>query len=297
MRNSDLTLTRLPSIKGMLAFNIVARHLNLVRAAGEMGITQGALSRQIKALEDHLGVRLFERQARGLCFTQDGELLYDFTRNAFETLGVGIGKLTRHRERQTLVLSVARSFGLRVLIPRLVAFSTEHPNINISFDIHRYHSDLTSSGADFSIRLGSGNWKDCKVARLTNDTLFPVCTPALAAIVKNTRMSSTVARLRNIERDYWTIWDDATNSEEIFSGGHVDFNDSASMLQAAEAGMGIAISRSSLCANALKAGLLVRPCEEEFRDDLDYYAVATERTLQKPAARLFDAWLAREFPT
>jgi len=108
--NTDLLRT-LPSIKALLVFNTVAKHLNFVRAADELHMTQGALSRQVKALEEHLGVVLFKRGPRGLSFTQEGDLLYDYSRRAFDTLGTGVRHLSVSSGRKTLVVSVARSFA------------------------------------------------------------------------------------------------------------------------------------------------------------------------------------------
>lgn len=298
MPASDLALlTRLPSAKAMLAFNIAARHLNLVRAAAEMRITQGALSRQIKALEDHLGVRLFERRARGLGFTQEGELLYDFTSRAFETLGAGVSRLTLQTERQTLVLSVARSFALRVLVPRLARFAQEYPHIDLSLDIHRYFADIATSGLDVSIRLGAGDWRDCRAVRLTRDHLFPVCSPSVRRRLEDPLLRGSVPLLRNVERDHAVCWSKIHASGIALGHTRIDFNDSATMLLAAESGMGLAVSRTSLVATAIADERLVRPFAGDLQDGLDYYAVCTEHAMQKPSVRLFSEWLAQEFDT
>lgn len=288
--SSSARLARLPSTRLMLAFDVSARHLNLVRAAEELGITQGALSRQIRALEDHLGVRLFERHARGLRFTQEGELLYDFTRRGFETLGAGIGRLTLRAERQTLVLSVARSFALRVLIPRLAGFTEAHPHIHLSLDIHRYFADIASSGVDVSVRLGGGDWPDCRALRLTRDCIVPVCTSAIREQLRDPAARPRVPLLRNIERDDASLR--VEGLDELPHGDQrIDFNDSASMLAAAEASLGVAISRSSLVADAESIGRLVRATSWEARDGLDYYAVCTERAYCKPAVKAFLDWV------
>ena len=156
MTSRDQALLRsLPSLKALLFFNTVAKHLNLVRAGEELHLTQGALSRQLKALEDHLGVSLFKRGPRGLAFTQEGEILYDYCQRAFDTLGTGLRHLSVVAERETLVVSVARSFAVRVLAPRIAGFVQAHPWVDLRIDIHRYFAHLDSSGADISIRLGS----------------------------------------------------------------------------------------------------------------------------------------------
>jgi len=280
----------------MLAFSMAGRHLNLVRAAQEMHITQGALSRQIKALENHLGVRLFERRARGLAFTQEGELLYDYACRAFETLDEGVARLTLRPARHTLVLSVARSFAQRVLVPRLSGFAQACPQVDLRLDIHRYFADLASCGADISIRLGKGEWDEYRTIRLTADRIVPVCAPPISARLRDPLRREDVPRLRNVEHDWEPELARAGAGLWPMGSSRMDFNDSATLLQAAEAGLGLAAARTSLAAAALSAGRLVRPFDCDLRDGLDYYAVCTERAAGKPAVKLFTDWLEQEFP-
>lgn len=284
----------MPSLRSLLVFDTVARHLNQVRAAESLSLTQSALSRQIKALEDHLGVALFERNSRGLKFTQEGELLYDFTRRSFELLNEGLGRLVLDVERQTLVVSAARSYAERVLAPRLGDFVRAHPWIDVRIDVHRYYADIEASGADISVRLGDGNWPGYDALRLSEDGLIPVCAPAVAQALRGGEPGDVAGHLvfRNVERDYVEQWN-RCNAQAAFVNEHavLKFNDSTTLLSALEAGQGVTVARMSLVADALARGVLVRLWSGEARDDLDYYAISAQRTAHRSATVLFMEWL------
>jgi DNA-binding transcriptional LysR family regulator len=277
-------------MKALLFFNTIAKHLNLVRAAEELHLTQGALSRQLKALEEHLGVDLFKRGPRGLSFTQEGEILYDYSKRAFDTLRTGLRHLSVAAERETLVLSAARSFAARVLAGRVGSFVKANPWVDLRIDIHRYFADLESSGADISIRLGNGEWEGYRIQPLTDDAVWAVANPAIAARIEGALL------LRNTERDYWDSWLDRGNPAIALKDTEtLRFNDSATMLEAVNAGAGFCLTRASLVRDAVAAGSLVRLCENEMRDGLRYYALCAPRSSAKKAVDLFMRWLETEF--
>jgi DNA-binding transcriptional LysR family regulator len=290
--------SRMLSPKALLVFTTAARHLNLVRAAEEMNVTQGALSKQIKALEQQLGVVLFQRGPRGLTLSEAGEVLYDYTSHAFNILQQGIGRLTINTQRESLVVSVARAFAVRVLAPRLRSFIDAHPWVDLQIDVHRYFADLNTSKIDVSIRAGAGDWPDYSVFRLTRDRLFPVCAPALwkgAAGTATQDFLRSVPRLDYAEKDNWGIWLDAAGLGDAPPAGLIGFNDSAAMLAAAEAGVGLALPRSSLVADALARGTLVKPYSVDVEDGIAYYAVSAPRAAQRRPVGLFLEWLDAEF--
>lgn len=287
-------LQRIPSLRSLLVFDAVARHLNQVRAAESLALTQSALSRQIKALEDHLGVTLFERNSRGLKFTQEGELLYDFTRRSFELLNEGLGRLVLNVDRQTLVVSAARSYAERVLAPRIGAFVRAHPWIDVRIDVHRYYADIEASGADISVRLGDGNWPGYDALQLSDDGLIAVCAPVVAQALREAAPGDVAGHLvyRNVERDYVEQWN-RCNPAAVFVNEYatLKFNDSATLLAALEAGAGVSVARVSLVADALAHGGLVRVWPGEARDELDYYAISAQRTAHRSSTVLFMDWL------
>ncbi|SIO48711.1 LysR family transcriptional regulator, glycine cleavage system transcriptional activator/LysR family transcriptional regulator, regulator of gene expression of beta-lactamase [Burkholderia sp. GAS332] len=289
----------LPSVKALLFFNTVAKHLNLVRAGQELQMTQGALSRQLKALEEHLGVELFKRGPRGLSFTQEGELLYDYSRRAFDTLGTGLRRLSVDADRDTLVVSVARSFAVCSLGKRISGFTKANPWIDLQIDIHRYYADIDSSGADISIRLGAGDWSGYRMLALTDDRVGAVCAPRLARQYEKLAPLGALENgflLRNVERDYWEEWQNCGNRMlDLDTAPTIRFNDSAAMLEATKSGAGLCLSRLALVADALADGSLKQLWKQELRDGLRYYAVCSNRTIARRAVDLFMNWLASEF--
>lgn len=281
-----------------MTFTTAAKHLNLVRAAKEMNVTQSALSKQIKKLEEQLDVQLFRRGSRGLTLSAEGEVLYDYTRRAFDLLQQGVGRLTINAQRESLVVSVARSFAARVLASRLYSFIAAYPWVDLKIDVHRYFTDPLGSKIDISIRSGDGNWPGYSSMRLTHDKLFPVCAPILlAADVGAIDISflSSLPRLEYAEKDDWGIWFRAAGFEPVQPAGLIGFNDSDTMLAASEAGVGVALVRSSLAVDALARGSLVKPFSADARDGISYYAVYTPRTTQRRAVSLFLQWIKDEF--
>ena len=302
MSTPDVALLRnLPSLKALLFFNTVARHLNLVRAGEELHLTQGALSRQLKSLEDHLGVALFRRGPRGLAFTQEGEILYDYSKRAFDTLGAGLRHLSVVTDRESLVISAARSFAVRVLGMRIARFIEANPWVDLRVDTHRYFADLESSGADISIRLGGGDWDGYRMQALTDDAVWAVARADVAGQLAGAAALPEQARpllLTNTERDYWAAWLGGGHDIGIGIGRDVRmlrFNDSATMLEAVQAGAGFCVTRASLAREAVRAGALVRIGTGEMHDGLRYYAVCAPRSGAKKAADLFMRWLGLEF--
>lgn len=285
-------------MKALLFFNVVGRHLNLVRAGEELHLTQGALSRQMKMLEEHLGVTLFRRMARGLAFTQEGETLFAYSQHAFGTLDAGLRRLSLVAGRQTLVVSVARSFAIRVLASRLPRFMQKYPWVDLQIDTHRYFADLDTSGADVSIRL-TDNDPDAgyRHRKLTNDSSWLVASPAIARrlISRTTRGTPfQPVLLSNCERDDWNRWLSAGNRAIQPIETKLQFNDSATMLQAVEAGLGFCVARVPLVRDAIQAGTLTRVWKQEMHDGLCYRAISAKR--DKPALAPFLQWLNEEFP-
>jgi LysR family transcriptional regulator, glycine cleavage system transcriptional activator len=257
------------------------------------------LSRQLKALEKHLGVELFKRGPRGLSFTQEGELLYDYSRRAFDTLSTGLRRLSVDADRDALVVSVARSFASCVLSRRIGSFAKANPWIDLRIDVHRYFADMDSSGADISIRLGAGDWDGHRMLALTDDRVGAVCSPKLVRQYERLGASRVIKEgflLRNVERDYWDQWQDSGNQTiDLDDAPTIRFNDSASMLELATSGAGLCLTRLCLVTDALANGTLKQLWGEHIHDGLRYYAVCSNRTIARRAVDLFMNWLASEF--
>lgn len=289
-------------LHALRVFDAAARYRNMVRAAAELGLTQGAVSRHIKNLEDRLGAILFKRGPRGLTLTEEGDLLADYVGRALRELEVGLTRIGQPRQRTTLVVAVPRTFALRVLAPRIANFARQYPWIDLRIDTHRYFAEMDRSGADISVRAGDGSgWPDSTVERLTRDTIFPVCSPALLPTGKGEHSDAEFLRRQVIyhyaERPYWSTWLRAAGLDAAIGERGLSFSESALMLAAAESGEGVCMGRTSLVKDALARGTLVRPFAETVDDGISYFLVKSKSAADSTTVRAFFEWILTQLPT
>ena len=153
---------RLPPLNALRSFDVAAKHLSFTKAAGELNVTHSAVSHQIKALEDWLGVPLFRRVNRGLVLTDAGQAYLKPVRDSFERLGEATRRL-RIRERSgPLVVSVMPSFAAKWLMPRLRRFRERHPEIDVRIQATSQLTDFAREDVDICIRYGRGVWPDVR---------------------------------------------------------------------------------------------------------------------------------------
>lgn len=279
-------------------FDAAARHGAMLRAAKELGLTQGAVSRHVKNLEERLDAVLFKRGPRGLTLTEEGDLLADYVRRSLQELETGLARIGQPRQRTTLVVASARSFALRVLAPRLPDFARRYPWIDLRLDTHRYFADLGKSSADVAIRAGDGHWSEYSVERLTKDILFPVCAPALWSTGNSSEPEEDFLRRQLLyhyaERPYWPTWLQAVGFDSAIGAIGPSFGESSLMLAAAESGQGLAIGRASLVADALARGALVKPFAEGIDDGISYYLVKPKASVESTTIKAFSEWLLQQ---
>lgn len=284
----------MPSLRALLIFDAAARHLNLVRAGEELGLTQGALSRQIKQLEIYLGAKLFVRLPRGLDLTEAGDILHNHCFLAFRELREGVSMISGARTRQSLRVAAARSYATRILSRRVSSFVNRHPWIDLIIDGHRHLGDLARNESDAAIRVGDGRWSDVAGEKIEDDPLFPIASPDLISQVGTTdiaALAEKVPLLHYMERPYWDVW--AQQSNVVVTGHHrnVRFSETVMMIEAAEAGQGIAVARRSLVRDSLAMGRLVRLSPVEADDGIGYYFCATPEALRRETVKKFREWI------
>jgi DNA-binding transcriptional LysR family regulator len=284
-------------LQALRVFDAAARHLNMGRAAEELGITQGAVSRQIKALEERLRERLFTRGPRGIRLTEAGDLLADYVRRGLDQLESGLFRIGQPRSRTTLVVNAARTFAMRVLAPRIGDFVRSHPWIELRLETHRYFAQLHGADVDVAIRAGNGEWPDHVVQPLTREVMFPVCAPALwhgaARGLAPAEFLSRSVLLHYAERPYWQDWLAAAGLDPALATTGPRFGETALALAAAEAGQGVAIAWGVLVADALAEGRLVRPFAAALDDGTGYHVVTTEIASRRSTVLAFATWLRR----
>lgn len=278
-------------------FDAAARHLNMGRAASELGITQGAVSRQIKALEDRLQEPLFRRGPRGLRLTEAGDLLADYVRRGLDQLETGLMRIGQPRSRTTLVINAPRTFAMRVLAPRIDDFVRHHPWIDVLLESHRYFVQLHGSDVDVAVRTGTGDWPGHVVEPLTREVMYPVCAPALwteqARALPAAEFLARHTLLHYAERPHWANWLQAAGLDPKLAGSGPRFDETALALAAAEAGQGLAVTWGVLVDQAIAEGRLVRPFAAVLDDGTGYHLVMTEIAAGRSTVRAFAAWLRR----
>lgn len=229
-------LNRLPPLNAVKAFHAVSRHLNLSRAAEELGVTQGAVSKQIIALEDFIGAKLFERTPSGLELTEEGQSLKLTTLNAFDVLMTGFSRFERRPPRsQRIRISTLSSFAAVVLAPRLDKFEASFPDVQLDILTSDRLLDHTREEVDLSIRYGSGDWEHLISQPLGTSDLIAVCHPELDIQSKATR------RIQVFSEDVWSKWDAVPGQISLSSGPKLIISDFLITLSAVFNCQGIAL--------------------------------------------------------
>lgn len=254
---------KLPSLNAVRAFEVAARHLNLTRAAEELCVTHGAVSRQVKALEERLGVPLFRREGGRTELTSEGEALAATAGSAFDLLAATTARIERPRNRGTLIASISSTFMMRWLIPRLHRFRERHPGVEVHLLASFEPVDFDRERVDVAVRLTHPPEDEgTTVIPFLDEAFGPVCSPRVLA----TAPFSDAAGLRqhrimvaDTRPDVWGEWSAAASvalpklrRPQRFP--HVHF-----MLEAAVAGLGVAIASRALVEDDLKGGRLVAP--------------------------------------
>src|SRR5690242_6206335 len=170
---------RLPQLNALKAFEAAARHESFTRAAEELCVTQGAVSHQVKALEQDLGVKLFNRERQRLVITECGRAYLAVVRDAFDRIAIGTERLMQRQSSGALTISTSPDFAAKWLVHRLGRFAEAHPDIDLRVSASMHHVDFAREDIDLAIRHSDGAVAGLHVTRLCTEELFPVCSPKL----------------------------------------------------------------------------------------------------------------------
>ena len=281
----------LPPLSTVRSFEATARHGSAARAAEELHVTPGAISQQLRKLEDFVGQRLFERQARGLVLTDAGRVLLAGCQEALAALQRATAQL-RH-QRQVLLVSCTPVFAAQWLVPRLQDFLQSSPEVDVHVSTTARLVDLAAEGAHFAVRHGLGRYAGLQARRLLDDDLQPVCSPLWVAHRPTAQAADITAAglLHDGQRDDWQLWARAAGRPQLDTSQGIVFVDSNAAIEAALAGRGVALARRSMVVNELEQGRLLALQVPPLVTPLAYYLVFREPTLAQPAARRFHDWL------
>ncbi len=284
----------LPPIASLRAFAFAARSLSFKTAAAELGLSPSALSRQIQALEDHLGVRLFRRLNPGLALTAGGTPLPRRRRRAHSVSSRRRRTWLAPRARP-LRVSALESFSESWLVPHLPDFERLHPDVPLEIEATLRYADFARDAVDVAIRFGRGPWDGLHSEPLVDLDVFPVCSPTLAAGPPPLRDPQDLAAHTLIHvaqtPDAWREWLRATGAGGLEPRRAVTYDHVSIALSAAESGQGIALSTGILCERRLREGRLCRPFTAAVRSTLTYHFVCRPEDLGDARVTALRDWL------
>lgn len=290
----------LPPLSALRTFDTAARHLSFTKAAEELCVTQSAVSRQIRLLEEFLDLQLFERGHRTLALTAEGERYQRDIAGIFAQMDLATRRLRRDRRREVLKIQTYTTFTMRWLIPRLRGFQEQYPEIEVQLTASLKPVDFSNSDIHGAVRAGHGEWP-VRADKLCDTYLVPVCSPQFAQTAFSGEGAETLddkTLLHSLGRpNDWDVW---------FSGAGISYGDldrghrfeSSSMsYQAAQKGLGVAIGQRFLVEDDLRSGLLVTPIEKHVYSNETYYFLSSPRYSGIPRLELFREWLIEEART
>jgi LysR family glycine cleavage system transcriptional activator len=292
----------LPPLNALRAFEAAARHLSLTRAAEELHVTPGALSHQIRGLEETLGVLLFERRVRSIALTAAGSRLYPGLQTGFMQLREAVTALDTIGRDRVLVVSTPPGFTAKWLAPRLHRFAIAHPEIDVRISSTMSMANFRSDGVDVALRnlaAGTAAPPDLALEKLVGLSFVPVCSPKLIAEHGRFATPSALTDVPLIHDDSrggmpgWPEWFEAAgvSGADVERGHHFSSADLA--LDMVIEGAGVFLAHDVLAYDELRTGRLVIAYDFVMPSDRAYYFASLKRN-ERPAVPAFRDWLKAE---
>ncbi len=287
----------LPPLSAIRVFEAAARHLSFTRAADELGMTQAAVSYQIKLLEERVGGPLFLRRPREVVLTEAGQRLAPRLREAFDILREAFTDLADQSEG-TLTINTMHTFAANWLAPRLGSFNLAHPNIAVRLETTTRVVDFAREEVDVVVRAGKGIWPGLVSTKLFDVHFTPMISPELAKKVGGIHEPRDVLKVPLIDpRDeWWIIWFKAHDLplEELGKQTSPSFNMMTLDAEAAMAGMGITLLMPEYFQRELEQGRLIMPFNRTITEDSGYWLAYPEARRNVPKIRAFRDWIVAE---
>ena len=293
--------SKLPPLKSVVAFEAAARHLSMTGAAAELGISREAVSRQIRVLENHLGIKLFDRLHRAVVLTPAGTKFQSVVQESLENIAYVTGAVRRPSRPFNITVSATIAIASFWLTPRLPQFREKHPNVEFHVAVSDTPRNLIADGIDVGLRYGDGNWKGLKSHRLFEVVSYPVCAPdylgnAAPLAAPPDLLNHNLINLdgeQHASEDWWW-WLNGHGVSVPRSFRTLGFDSYDNVIRAALDGQGVALGFSGLITRLVEEGRLVRPIDEELSSGLAVYLVNPGGTKQARRVQGFIDWILEE---
>jgi DNA-binding transcriptional LysR family regulator len=293
----------MPSLDLLQGFEAAARHLSFTKAGEELFLTQSAVSRQIKDLEDQLGVPLFHRRHRALALTDAGQHFYAAAAQVLTTMRTATSRLKSQTGSRALSVTTTASFAAMWLIPRLAGFRRTHPGVDVRITADTRVQDLERDGFDLAIRHGPAALAGANPVRLFGERVFPVCSPKLLKKIP-LREPADLKNHTLLQYDdpdarhpwlHWRSWLEVAGIPDLKPAGTLSFSGYEQIIPAAVAGHGVALGRMPLLKDMLAAKQLVAPFKSSAADPARaYFVVVSKNAAGRPEVGDFVEWLKEE---
>jgi DNA-binding transcriptional LysR family regulator len=295
----------MPSLDLLAGFEAAARHLSFTKAGEELFITQSAISRQIKELEDQLGVELFYRRHRSLALTEAGQQFYAAAAQVLTTMRTATSRLKNQSGKRPLAVTTTASFAALWLIPRLAGFRRKYPEVDVRITADTRVHDLERDGLDLAIRHGAASLAGPNAIRLFGERVFPVCSPKLLKKIP-LRQPADLKHHTLLQYDdpetrhpwlHWKTWFEVAGIADLRPAGTLTFSGYEQIIPAAVAGHGVALGRTPLVKDLLASKELVAPFKSSADPARAYFAIVSKNAEGRPEVADFVAWLKEESAT
>jgi LysR family glycine cleavage system transcriptional activator len=285
---------RLPPLSALRPFEAAARLESFSRAAEELHLTHGAVSRQVRALEDHVGAQLFSRHGKRVALTTAGRAFAERVRNSLDEIAQAAEMVSPARRGNRLTVSVLPSFASRWLMPRLIRFMEAHPAIELNVMTSTLLANFATDEIDLAIRFGRGPWPNLVCEAFLDDEWFPVASPKMKGKLPKEPRDLFKVRIMREDRDHWDLWLKAAGvAMDVPLAGPL-FSDSTYSLQAAARGEGVALARRSIVGEDLERGTLKKLFKVTLPSPERYWFVTTKELATTPKVKTFCDWVKAE---
>jgi LysR family transcriptional regulator, glycine cleavage system transcriptional activator len=294
----------LPPLDLLPAFEAAARHLSFTKAAADLFVTQSAISRQIKSLEDELGVALFVRMNRALALTPEGQALLRTTTEVLTRLRETTAGLHGRNDVRALTVSTTVSFASLWLVPRLQRWRAQHPDIDVHIAANDRYVDLERDRIDLAVRFCEPRLAPDGAIRLDEEVVFPVCSPKLLRD-KRRPLKRPEDLAQHVLLHYedagsrwpwldWGQWLAAAKLPQLKPAGRLHFSHYDQLIRATMAGDGVALGRTPHLRASLKSGELVAPFARRTPSGRQYFIVVARHAAARPEVQALVQWMLEE---
>lgn len=285
-----------PPLNSLRVFEVVARHLSLVKAAAELHVTHSAVSQQLKLLEEYLDLTLIERHQGKLSLSDAGRKYAAELTSGFNIIRLATEQLLA-ADNNIITINMLTTFAMRWLIPRLPEFQDRYPQLEIRLSTPSKEVDFKTESIDMAIYYGEGHWPSLHVDFLFDEYLVPVCSPALAAKYKKLSLLQTLVACKLIyvkteeRKNAWSAWLAALGLAEPKNAQRIYFQNSMQAIEAAINGVGIAMAPELFVREDIRSKRLVKLSTTIAKAPSSFYLVCPEISLKQKKIQLFREWL------